>query len=139
MVCPCDLVASLELLMIVTVRTMSQRATAAPCCETRSTSSSPAPSLSERTRSFRLGPTQAKVTAYKLDAYVQPLEVFCPVDWRDVCKLITLQPQLVGPRSLAVHLYGEMWRLGRLDKDAVYHPASIYEQLKRRYGVAAPT
>lgn len=37
--------------------------------------------------------------------------------------------------TCAIHLYNQIWKTVGLDKNASYHPLSMYEQLKRRYGV----
>jgi hypothetical protein len=42
------------------------------------------------------------------------------------------------PDAYSIHLWNSKWRHERLDRDAIYHPDSIYEQLKRRHGVFSP-
>lgn len=72
---------------------------------------------------------------YESNEYIQPPEVFCPISWNKVYMLISKQEWEWPKSAFAVHLWNEMWHIGRLDKDAVYHPDSIYERLKRKYGV----
>jgi len=38
-----------------------------------------------------------------------------------------------SPATLAIHLWNEIWRRGNLNKNATYHPGSIYEKLKKKY------
>ena len=66
-----------------------------------------------------------------LQQFVQPPEVFCPVnfpEWEHV-----LDPLVAIPDTHGIHLWNEMWRRANKDKDQSYHPDCIYEQLKRRY------
>ena len=61
---------------------------------------------------------------------------FYPIDsWR-VWQLIR-ERQMPG-LSYAIHLWNSKWRHERLDPDSVYDLECIYEQLKRRFGVASP-
>ncbi|WEK33548.1 MAG: glycosyltransferase [Candidatus Pseudobacter hemicellulosilyticus] len=66
-------------------------------------------------------------------AFVQPPAGFNPVHWFEMYKLITRQENLDCSRAFGVHLWNEIWRLGYLDKNATYHPDSLYERLKRTY------
>jgi hypothetical protein len=59
-------------------------------------------------------------------------DVLCPVDFWRVTELCT-RPFLPHAMSHAVHLWNEMWRFARLDKDGSYPPGSGFETLKRRY------
>jgi len=65
--------------------------------------------------------------------YIQPPPVFCPLDWFNLSALICPNDYRPGPETLAIHLWNEVWRRGCLDKNAVYHPDSLYEILKKRY------
>ena len=38
----------------------------------------------------------------------------------------------------AVHLHNECWRAANRDKNARFHPACLYERLKRRHGMTTP-
>ena len=71
------------------------------------------------------------VRKYCLDKYQKPYYIFCPIsDWR---KLIEPYVAALHEGAYAVHLWNSMWQLGKQDKDATYHPACIYEQLKTKY------
>ena len=59
-------------------------------------------------------------------------DVFCPVDFWRVSELVT-QELTPRPNTYAVHLWNEMWRHAKLDKDGAYAPQSTFEALKRRY------
>ncbi len=74
------------------------------------------------------------VAKFDLYQYVQHAEVFCPVDYSNNCELlINPAPWNFGPETYAVHLWHEAWRSRKIDKNKVYHPDCLYEQLKRRY------
>jgi Glycosyltransferase sugar-binding region containing DXD motif len=71
------------------------------------------------------------VKKYCLDKYQKPYYIFCPIsDWHKL-----LEPYVAGVNedAYAIHLWNEMWRLEKCDKNATYHPACIYEQLKSKY------
>ncbi len=63
-------------------------------------------------------------------------EAFYPINYWNIWELI--EAQRVPPECYSIHLWNSRWRKERLDPDAVYSPACIYEQLKRRFGVGAP-
>lgn len=70
------------------------------------------------------------VERYGLAEYVKPYYVFCPIEWRKL-----LVPYLIGvpEEAYAIHLWNSMWVFGNQDKNAIYNPGCIYEQLKARY------
>jgi hypothetical protein len=72
---------------------------------------------------------------HQLDRFSLPPSAFCPIDWWNAQKLVS-EPWQERPESYAIHFWNEAWRFQRLDKDATYPPNSIYETLKRRYGVS---
>ncbi len=69
----------------------------------------------------------------ELYGYVNDAEVFCPVNYFSISELICKCDFSPSYRSLSIHLWNEIWRRGCLDKNAIYHPESIYEQLKLKY------
>ena len=74
------------------------------------------------------------VRRFSLEGHVKPPEVFCPVPLFDFEKLVEPGASWeFGEETRAVHLWHEAWRRVGLDKDASYHPDSLYEKLKRRF------
>lgn len=73
------------------------------------------------------------LSGYESGDYIQSPEVFCPIHWQDTEKFIEPSDLIFPDATFAIHLWNEMWRLNNLDKDAQYHPNSIYEILKRKY------
>ncbi len=70
-----------------------------------------------------------------LERFVQPPEVFSPIDYPEWERAI--EPTAAAdPSGNGVHLWNEMWRRGGRDKDAVYPADCLYEKLKRRYGIS---
>jgi Glycosyltransferase sugar-binding region containing DXD motif len=69
-----------------------------------------------------------------LEANVQDSQVFSPLEcdqWETV-----LDPAAVlalAPETHAIHMWNEMWRRRKLDKDASYPADCLYERLKRAY------
>jgi mannosyltransferase OCH1-like enzyme len=73
---------------------------------------------------------------FGLEASVRPSHVFCPLDYHDWERVLDPDATWSFPDSTrAIHLWNEMWRGAGRAKDAVYHPACLYERLKARYGV----
>ncbi len=71
---------------------------------------------------------------YSLERYRQAHQVFCPVDYPQWRTLLEPNPdKLLDDRTFAIHLWNEMWRAAGQEKNAQYHPSSLYEELKRIY------
>lgn len=52
----------------------------------------------------------------------------------DINQLGTRRENLLDlTHSYVVHLWNETWRVAHLDKNAEFHPESLYEKLKDRY------
>ena len=87
------------------------------------------------------GPALVKecVEKFGLERHVRPFDVFCPIGYQEWERFIDPMPPELPPSTVAVHLWNEMWRRGGRDKDALFDERSIYEQLKRRYGVKTET
>jgi mannosyltransferase OCH1-like enzyme len=74
------------------------------------------------------------ITRFGLERYRQPARTFCPVPFHDWQRLIDPTATWDHDQSTrAVHLWNEMWRRGGSDKDQVYPPGCLFEELKRTY------
>jgi mannosyltransferase OCH1-like enzyme len=73
------------------------------------------------------------VKQFGLERYVQPPQALCPVMAWDARKLTLPVPLAVSSTAYAVHLWNEIWKWEKLDKQAAFPPACAYEQLKRRF------
>lgn len=71
------------------------------------------------------------VKKFHLAKYQKPYYVFCPI--ANSHRFIEPYVAAIPATAYAVHLWNSLWQLGNQDKDAEYHPACIYEQLKRKY------
>jgi len=101
---------------------------------------------------------QKAVSELNYYQYVVSYEVFCPITWRAVNKIVynqelltfqkglklakdwirpIIRPDIKSDRitknSYALHLWNEIWRQNNLDKNATYHTTCLYERLKRQY------
>ncbi|HKD37425.1 MAG TPA: hypothetical protein VKB78_11510 [Pirellulales bacterium] len=74
----------------------------------------------------------------RVPAPVRILEptIFSPIDYWQVWQLI--RERQMPERCHAIRLWRGRWDRERLDPDAVYDLESLYEQLKRRFGVTSP-
>lgn len=73
-----------------------------------------------------------------LTQYVLPSQVFSPIAFSEIVDHVRGHSRYDIPSdAYAIHLYQEMWRRNRLDKDREYPADSIYEQLRRRVGMPA--
>jgi mannosyltransferase OCH1-like enzyme len=74
------------------------------------------------------------VRKFGLEKYIRSYRTFCPLDWQKWRNLIKPGLELsFDERTYAIHLWNEMWRLARQDKNAEYHSSCVYEKLKRTY------
>jgi hypothetical protein len=72
------------------------------------------------------------VEKFGMQRYTKSWKTFCPVGFREWTTLLDPDaPDVAG--STAVHLWHEMWRAANQDKNAHYHPDSLYERLRRKY------
>jgi mannosyltransferase OCH1-like enzyme len=74
------------------------------------------------------------VRLFSLQEFRQPARAFCPLSYSDWNRV--LQPdgvQSFAENTYALHLWNEMWRRAALDKNQEFHPACLYERLKRKY------
>jgi hypothetical protein len=73
------------------------------------------------------------IKRYELEAYVSPYPAFCPIHYWQAEHLTRVPPPKLDPTTVCVHLWHEIWRRQRWDKDAAYLPGCLYEQLKSRF------
>ncbi len=75
---------------------------------------------------------ETAVDHFGLQRFVQPPEVFCPIDYGQWERFLDADNEIeLDSSSSAVHLWHEMWRRAGRDKDADYDPGCLYERLKR--------
>lgn len=80
------------------------------------------------------------VEHYGLTKFVQPPSAFCPIDPPDWETVLSPRVRHRFPEEThAVHLWNELWRRANRDKNARYRRQSLYERLKRTYGVTSPS
>lgn len=85
-----------------------------------------------------------------------PHAAFCPISWRHVPHLVRSELSRLwfntkraikggepvagfSRETRAVHLWNQLWTVGNLSRDATYARSSVYERLKRRYGIQPST
>jgi hypothetical protein len=76
---------------------------------------------------------EQSVIRHGLENFVQPWSVFCPIGFREWREVLSADPPELPSDTVAVHLWNEMWRSAAQDKNAHYHPASLYERWRRLY------
>lgn len=96
---------------------------------------------SKDTKTLKWGQTGPKLTTaiverFGLQEFVQPPDVFCPVDYEDWRLLLDPEGPALPAQTRAVHLWHEKWRRAELDMDAAYDPGCVYERLKRHVASA---
>jgi mannosyltransferase OCH1-like enzyme len=74
------------------------------------------------------------VRKYSLEHYAKSHGVFCPLGYLDWHRVLTPEAEpVLATDSYAIHLWNEMWRGAKQDKNLAYHPDCLYEQLKQKY------
>ncbi len=87
------------------------------------------------------GLLEAGLNKFRLQKYIAGTGVYCPITYTDWKRVISGSPvvscieqaNMLLRRSLAVHLWNEMWRESGTDKNRQFPAVSIYETLKRKY------
>ena len=77
---------------------------------------------------------RSTVARFGIERCLLPPAAFCPIPfarWFD--SFVPGRAPRLGPETLGVHLWHEMWRRADLDKDEEYGPRSFYELMKRRF------
>jgi len=77
------------------------------------------------------------VQEFHLQDRLAKSNVFCPLYYENwaYAFLPGQQPAIETGTTLAIHFMNTLFRIKDMDKDADYAPGSLYETLKRRYGV----
>lgn len=75
------------------------------------------------------------VNDLQLQKYVKPAVVFNPLPWWDSPRIFTVPggENAALADAHAVHLWNEMWKRAKKDKEAQYPAGSLYEIFKQRY------
>lgn len=68
--------------------------------------------------------------------YITPNEIFCPIPWYEINKLLFDYEYLLPHESRAGHLWNERWRIEKRNKYETYNPFSLFEKLKCRYKIS---
>ena len=72
------------------------------------------------------------VNHFKYNNYVKPANEFNPFHYEDFTSIIDGKDFDLS-ESYSVHLWNEMWKVKKLNKDAEYETTSLYQHLKRIY------
>ena len=90
-----------------------------------------------RVRWDQIGPallTQALKQFPGLADCVRPPAIFMPVHWRQVEKFVVVgQMPDLPDETLSVHLWSELWRRKKWDRDAKYMNGCFYDLMQKRY------
>ena len=77
------------------------------------------------------------VAAMNIPVRIFDPSVFYPIDHWQTWRLV--RGRTIPKEAYCIHLWNSKWRREGLSPDAVYDPSCIYEQLKRKHGVASPS
>ena len=72
------------------------------------------------------------VKLHDLEKYAKNYMVFCPYNYKDFNKL-TEPNEKINSLSYAIHLFNEMWRRNKIDKNKKYDDTSVYQTLINKY------
>lgn len=73
------------------------------------------------------------VSTHNLQNFVKKAEVFCPIHHALSQKFVSPNSILNLSNSYCVHLWNDMWKREKREKNNQYDPESFYEQMKRKY------
>ena len=85
------------------------------------------------------------VEKYKLDKYVLPWRAICNSSYEDMPSIINPHfkphPNVISKiteipdEMICIHLWNELWRRNKLNKNGTYHADSIFEHLKKKHNL----
>jgi len=82
------------------------------------------------------------VKKYANQLSIKSPSIFCPVPYTRWSDLISEHPDRqafvinsIGAETLAVHLWNEMWRLAKIDKNSRFSPNSFFERECSKFGI----
>ena len=91
---------------------------------------------------------QHLVRKYNLTEYVLPWQGICSCHWSDFRSLfdptlkfnskVIQQYNKIPPEMVGIHLWNEIWRRNKIDKNDIFHSDSLYEVLKKNHGLRQP-
>ena len=70
-----------------------------------------------------------------LGEFVRPPVIFCPISCFGINRLIKASDEQIPENTYAIHWWHEIWRERKIDKSGRFPESSLYERLKRKYGV----
>lgn len=70
---------------------------------------------------------------YDSKEFIQPAQVFCPVNWHQIELLFKRDVELIFENSYAIHLWNNIWSQSGINKNETFQPDSIIEKLKAKY------
>lgn len=74
------------------------------------------------------------VEKFGMQTSVMEPNTFCPIPYREWRQVLNPDfDESECDRSFTLHFWHEMWRSSGQDKNRHYHPASLYERLRRRF------
>jgi len=73
------------------------------------------------------------IKAFGIDRFVMRPRIFCPLGYAEWDSVLNPNQPCDLDDSYAIHLWNEMWRRNKMDKDQSYHPGCLYERLKLKY------
>ena len=80
-----------------------------------------------------IGPSLVRDTIKKhnLHQYVKDYKIFMPIDWWEANRLLSPNGNFqIQSNTYAIHFWNDVFSSQGVDKNAIYSPNSIYEQLK---------
>ncbi|WP_104384987.1 glycosyltransferase [Sphingobacterium sp. HMA12] len=70
---------------------------------------------------------------YNCTPYIEPPEVFCPINWDKINLFFLKDPPTISCRSYTIHLWNEMWTRLKINKNTTFEPSSLLEVYKNKF------
>lgn len=70
---------------------------------------------------------------YESEDYIQPMYVFCPINWHQTDLLFTDNLEMTFDHCHAIHLWNNIWSKKGISKETSFSSTSLIEKLKYRY------
>ncbi|MFC6101369.1 glycosyltransferase [Olivibacter domesticus] len=72
---------------------------------------------------------------YDSSDFIFPPETFCPINWHEIDRFFSPNPPHISKNTFTIHLWNEMWRRKKIDKNETFDRQCLVETFKRKYQI----
>lgn len=73
------------------------------------------------------------IREYESENFIEPPITFCPINWNEIELFFINNRPDFSEKTYTIHLWNEMWRRAKIDKNKSFHQNSVIEFYKKKY------